>query len=346
MPVFNKRKPRVANQDDFWDSARRNRMEYIHYEDRLTELSISMFEWKNLPDSIDERFMELVLFGDGCCVFFEDEVMGYLALQVMIGGKLNVYRIPTVRKAYATNGYNKELDETNSVIIYNNMIHTNSWPVVVQFAERLWDIDRTIDVNARAQKTPVLITCEESQRLTMKNVYMKYDGNQPVIYGDKNLNPGSLKVLNTGAPFVGDKLYQLKTQIWNEALTYLGITNINYQKKERMITDEVVRAMGGTIASRYSRLNARRQACEQINKMFGLDISVGFRADYREMDDENILSGDTEDNEVITNIADLHTDMNDQAREIAEVNEKKGAEGTYTGAGILKNVKKGEDDKK
>lgn len=344
MPVFSKRSGRIANQNDFWDSARKNRMDYIHYEDRLTELSVSMFEWKNLPESIDERFMELVLFGDGMCVFFEDEVMGYLALQVRIGGRLNVYRIPIQRTAFAANDYQKELDDTNSVIIYNNMIHTNSWPVVVRFAERLWDLDRTIDINARAQKTPILITCEETQRLTMKNVYMKYDGNQPVLFGDKNLNPNSLKVLNTQAPFVCDKLYQLKTQIWNEALTYLGITNINYQKKERMITDEVVRAMGGTIASRYSRLNARRQACEQINKMFGLEIECNFRADYREMDDENMLTGKSEDNEIVPVVNDLVSDTDETDIALKEMELQKSDDGAYSGAGILpkKGVKKRE----
>ena len=154
---------------------------------------------------------------------------------------------------------------------------------VEMFAERLYNIDRAIDVNANAQKTPVLITCEESQRLTMINLYKQFEGNEPFIFGNKALDVNGLKVLKTDAPFVCDKLYQLKTQYWNEALTYLGIANINTQKKERMITDEVARNQGGTIASRYSRLNARKQACEQINKMFGLNIDVEYREDFSEL---------------------------------------------------------------
>ena len=110
----------------------------------------------------------------------------------------------------------------------------------------------------------------------MQNVYMKYEGNQPVIFANDNLNPDSLKVLQTGAPYVADRLYQLKTQIWNEALTYLGITNLNINKRERLISDEVARYQGGTIACRLSRLKARQQAAEQINKMFGLNISVEY----------------------------------------------------------------------
>lgn len=181
----------------------------------------------------------------------------------------------------------------NSVIIYNNMIRTNSVLACKLYAERLWDLDRNIDINAKAQKTPVLIQCDESQRLTMQNLYMQYDGNQPFIFGDKNLDINSLKVLKTDAPYVADKLYQLKTEIWNEALTYLGISNVNYQKKERMITDEVLRNQGGTIASRYSRLEARREAVDKINQMFGLNIEVDYREDYREADDEVMFAGQT-----------------------------------------------------
>jgi hypothetical protein len=171
----------------------------------------------------------------------------------------------------------------------------------------LWDIDQTIIINAKAQKTPILINCNEKQRLSLENVYMKYEGNQPFIFGNKDLDISSFSVLKTDAPYVADKLYQLKTQYWNEALTYLGISNTNTQKKERMLTDEVIRNMGGTIASRYSRLNARKKACDEINKMFGLDIDCQFREDYREADDEMMFAGETADNSLDTLAVDLRT---------------------------------------
>lgn len=270
----------------FWQSARSNTDSYIQYYNRLTELAISMFEWKNLPETIDPRFLELTLFTDGMAVFFKDNDIGYLALRTMIGGRLNVYQIPTERRAFASNGYNKQLNQNDSVIIFNNLLHTNSMLDVKIFANRLENLDRTIDVNANAQKTPIFIQCSESQRLTMLNLYKKYEGNEPFIFGDKNLNPDDLKVLQTNAPYVADKLYQLKTQIWNEALTYLGISNLNIQKKERLVTDEVMRSQGGTLASRYSRLESRKLACKQINEMFGLDIDVDYRDDFRMFDDK------------------------------------------------------------
>lgn len=280
---------RRRKNQNFWESAKYNNASFMEYYNRLTELSISMFKWTNVPDTIDVRFLELILFGDGMSVFFKDEDLGYLALRCMIGGHLNLYNIPDERKAYASNGYNMPLDESNSVIIFNNKLHTNSVLTVENFARRLWNLDRTIDVNCNAQKTPILISCDETQRLTLKNVYMQYDGNQPVICGDNNLNPNSLRVLSTGAPYVADKLYMLKTQIWNEALTYLGISNVNMTKKERLISDEVIRNQGGVIANRNSRLKERQSACEQINRMFGLDI-------WCEFDDDMVLT-DNEDYE-------------------------------------------------
>ena len=271
----------------FWESARMNNGTYRQYYNRLVELAISMFEWKNLPDTVDPRFLELTLFADGQAVFFKDEELGYLALQNAMNGDFDVYRIPINRRAFAVNGYQRKLTNKDSVIGYNNYLHTNSQLDADMFARRLYNLDRAIDVNANAQKTPVLIKCSQEERLTLLNAYKQWDGNEPMIMGDKGLNTNAMTVLKTDAPYVCDKLYQLKTQIWNEALTYMGISNINVQKKERLITDEVTRNQGGTIASRYSRLNARRDACKKINDMFGLEIWCDYREDYQTVDNGN-----------------------------------------------------------
>lgn len=280
---------RRKQNDIFGDSAVLNKLTYMQYLSRLTELAISMFEWKNLPESVDARYLELHLFETGCMVYFNDEVMGNLCLDCITNGRLDVYGNPIIRRAYSGyNNYQKMLKESDSVIIWNNYLHTNSILDVKMFARRLYNLDRIIDVNANAQKTPVLIQGTEKQRLTLMNLYKEFDGNAPFIFGDKDLDLHSLKSIQTGAPYVCDKLYQLKTQIWNEALTYLGISNINIQKKERLITDEVTRNQGGTIASRYSRLESRRQGVEKINKMFGTNIEVNYREDFQQVGDDNM----------------------------------------------------------
>ena len=152
---------------DRWTAAYLNNRIYDYYITRLTELALSRFEWEGLPESMDGRFLEYTLMTDGVSVLFEDEVMGPLNMQVMLDGRLNQYRIPVTRRAYAVNGYSKELDESNSVLIYNNMLRTNSINTLQTFAYKLWEIDRTMQVNTNAQKTPVVITCDENQRLTM-----------------------------------------------------------------------------------------------------------------------------------------------------------------------------------
>jgi hypothetical protein len=265
----------------FGESASVNNLTYMQYLNRLTELSVSMFEWKNLPPTVDARYIELHLFETGSMVYFDDDVIGNLCLDCLPTGRLDVYGNPVLRRAYSGyNNYQKLLKESNSVIIWNNYLHTNSILEVKMFARRLYNLDRIIDVNANAQKTPVLIQGTEQQRLTLKNLYKEFDGNSPFIFGDKNLDLNSLKCLQTGAPYVCDKLYNLKQMYWNEALTYLGINNTGAQKRERMLAIESSQAQGGTISSRYSRLQSRREAVEKINAMFGTNIEVNYREDF------------------------------------------------------------------
>ena len=273
------------NKDNglFGESAIMNNATYIQYFNRLVELSVSVFEWQGLPETVDPRYLELHLFQNGSMVYFRDEVMGDLCLDCN----------PISRRAYSSyNQYQKTLNESDSVIIWNNYLRQPSVLDVKMFAKRLYNLDRIIDVNANAQKTPVLVQGTEKQRLTLVNLYKEFDGNAPFIFGDKNLDLNSLRAISTNAPYVADKLYQLKTQIWNEALTYLGISNLNIQKKERMITDEVQRNQGGTIASRYSRLEARREAVDKINRMFGTDISVDYREDFQITNKDDEGTGD------------------------------------------------------
>lgn len=283
----------------FEESALLNNVTYMQYFNRLTELAISMFEWQNLPPSVDPRYIELHLFQNGSMVYFNDDVIGNLCLDCLPNGNFDVYGNPVLRRAYSSyNNYQRELNEDNSVIIWNNYLRTNSITDIKMYSRRLYLLDRIIDVNANAQKTPVLVQGTEKQRLTLLNLYKEFDGNSPFIFGDKNLDLNALKSLNTGAPYVADKIYQLKTQIWNEALTYLGISNINIQKKERLITDEVTRNQGGTIASRFSRLQARRDAVKKINDMFGTNISVDYREDFQEIGDgsgQNTIKGGVND---------------------------------------------------
>lgn len=263
----------------FKESVRRNSRSCSFYVNQLIELAVSAFKYTNLPDTIDERFMEMVLNQNGSAVFFYDEVIGFLALPVALSGRWDVYNRPIRFRAYASNGYQRELNNGEAVIMYNNLMRTPSTQLVNMFAEKLWNVDRSIDVNISAQKTPLLIRCKNSERLSLENIYMQYDGNMPVIFASDNFDPESFDILRTDAPFVVGDLMAAKERIWNEAIGYLGYANMQETKKERLISDEVARLTGGAIACRQGRLQARQQAVDQINRMFGLNIQVEFRQD-------------------------------------------------------------------
>lgn len=261
-------------------SAAQNMRTFDYYFNRLSNIALAIYEWKNLPENVDPRWLELCIFRNGMCLFFRDEDAGvYDALPCAIGGTLDNHNIPTLRRAYAANGYQAQRDYTNSVIIYHNYLHgVPTWDIEM-FATRLADYQTTIDVNVRAQKTPVMLLCDDSERTTWQNAMVSYMGNIPLILGNKGMNPNSLTVLKTDAPFVADQIEELRTQVWNDAMSYLGVSNVNVTKKERLITDEVQRNMGGVLASRYSPLEMRKLACDEINKMFNLNVDVDYRED-------------------------------------------------------------------
>lgn len=265
-----------------------NQASYEMYIWRLLDLAMSVFEWKNLPDGVDERMLEWWLLQNGFCVFFYDEDLkynedkkapeGYAVLQCMINGVWDMYNYPKERKAYAVNGLNVDLNESNSVLIFNDYLRVPTFLTLDMYARRLAEIDRTIDVNVMNQKTPKIIRCDEKQRLTFKNLAMQVQGNVYYIMADKSVDLKDVEILDVSSPFLAKDLQVLKHQLWNEALTFLGIENTNTDKKERLISSEVINNMGDVEAQRFVRLNARKQACKEINKLFGLDVDVDYRS--------------------------------------------------------------------
>lgn len=256
------------------------------YYNWFSNLALTTFKWKNLPDTVDPRFLELCLYFDGLAVFFYDDIMGYLCLQCMINGELNVYRVPVRRTAYATNGYfNYDLTEENSVVIFNNYTRTNTFYTVSYYAQKVANVDKTMDINLNAQKTPIALRTSENQRLTTENAFKKYEGNGPVIVLDESFNPNTFGVLNLQAPYLVDKLQQQKREYINEFLTQIGVTSTNNQKKERLISDEVNTDLGMSVSSIFPRLDMRKQACEKINALFGLNIDV----EYNKMGVEELM---------------------------------------------------------
>ena len=267
----------MKRKSDFLSTQQINTATYNMYLNRLCDIAISSFNWIDLPSTVDERYLEMLLLTEGKCIFFQDEVLGYIVTSFSDGGNLNIYNQPVKRVANANNGYhNESLDENNSVIIYNDYMHTVIYPTLEMYAWRLYNITRTIDININSQKTPITILCDEKNKLSLENLYMQYDGNKPVIYGNKNLDLNNIKVLNTGANMIAPQLYDILHKMWNDAMMFLGYAPLS-DKRERVINLEAQQTFASTSSNYFSRLSARKQGCKYINDVFGLDVDVDFR---------------------------------------------------------------------
>lgn len=252
---------------------------YCHWMSYISELAINAFKWENLPDTVDERYLEKILFETSAAAFFYDDIMNeYVVTTVALNGKWNIYNIPINRTAYASNSFHRQLTIDNSVIIFNNYLHTAGYLTALYYANQIADLDVTISNNAYQQNALGMILCDESQVLTMKNMFAKYDGRIPVIFGNKaTFDKDNINHISFGVEFKGKELEDLKRIKINECLTCYGIENKSSPTSQRPVTSEITTNMGEIEAARNVLLNARKQACDQINKMFDLNISVSFR---------------------------------------------------------------------
>lgn len=285
--------PIYVNDDTFFD-----------YLDRMRKIALSIFEWQNLPDSMDARYLERCLYFNGTAALLFDSEMGFINTNCTTAGEINIYGLPTrincysygyqsMRKVY--NGLVAYYDSKQNTIVekslkkeYEAIYVMNTWdrtPTAASislFAYRLYEAQRTCDTNIKAQKTPILIITDENQRLTMKNVYAQYDENTPVIYGDKNIDMDKIKALRTDAPYVADKIMEYKVKIWNEFLNFLGVNNL-YEKKERVNVEETSINNEVINLNLQSFLAPRQHAAKQFNQKYGLTgdkaVTVRVRSD-------------------------------------------------------------------
>ena len=273
-----------------------NNLTYIDYLNRLKLIATSLFTWKGLDEVAGfgaSRFLELVLYENGRACFVKDKEKGYLALRVNPSDKLNVYMLPEKVLAWSL-GYNKDYLFDDVIYIMNNNLEIPTSQSLQLFAYRLYETERTIDTNLIAQKTPVLIEGDTKTILTLKNVYMQYSGNTPFIFGNKQFDiSNKLNVLKTDAPYLIDKLEDHKHEIWNEALTYLGIDNANTDKKERLITSEV--ESNDDLINYYLNCfyKTRKDACDRINKKYNLNIELSLNKEILyllDLDENNIIN--------------------------------------------------------
>lgn len=274
--------PRKEATSKFRESLELNTETYNDYYTRFMTIACSLFQWDNLPEGITERFIEKTLYERGSVAFHFDTTYGLMASRVTINGQLNFMDEATAYNVYNIN-YTKTKPADDVVLCRNNLFSVPTHRMINLYARRLTNLERTIDTNIELQKHPVLILCDESERLSIENLMMQVEGNIPFILGTKNLDLGDrVKVFNTGTPFLADKLQETKEVIVNELYTRMGLNNANTDKRERMIVDEV-NANNEVIGINIETMFATRKlAVDQLNERFkehlnGKEVTVSLR---------------------------------------------------------------------
>lgn len=255
-----------------------NNMTFSYYYYKLMLVARSLFEWSGLPNNMDERWIEKYLFTSGKCIFYKDPVMGYMVAGLAQQGGVNCYGDPTsvspVAENYVYNG-DKLVNGENCYVIRNNDLMLPNFPIIRHYAYKLCNIDRAIDTNVEAVKTPIIVRCSEKQKLSLKNAINQRKDNEPVIWSSdlSDINE-MVDTLTTNAPIVFPQLQTQKHMILNEVFTDLGINNANMDKRERMVANEVEANNEQVKACEDVMLKSRQQACKEINRIFGTNISV------------------------------------------------------------------------
>lgn len=257
-----------ANLDDLL-----NNLTFKVIYDKYKLIALNAFEWGGLPKGMQERHIENVLFKAGKVLFFRDPRMSYMALPCDPIGNGQGYGDPLAYRATGHNYY-RTYDADDCVVIENNKLRLPTQDFLMFYANKLAEAERTMDVNIKANKTPVVVLCDDKDVFSFKRIFQQVDGNSPAVFADRSLNLDNMQALDLKAKFLGNELMDYKKSVENELLTFLGINNIPAEKKERLITDEA-NSNNQLIDSFFELgLEARQRACEDIKKLYGLDVTV------------------------------------------------------------------------
>ena len=272
------------------------------YKRQFVSLAENVFNIKNLEKHapfMDYSYVNKELVYKGCIAFFMDEYLGLLALPYVNIGKLDLYGRPIDIQVIGRNGYTRKLKQGEYVLMWDNRSKQALIYDILQYAERVSLIQRTIDINISQQKTNRIWKTKTENKKTIEDLINGVSANDEAILTYDNLNIDETTGILAPAPFVADKLSEQKDKIWNEFLRLIGIANSSFQKKERNIRDEVFISQAGTIASRFTRFNSRVDAINKINNLWNLDLEVeyydGLPTTLKEEEDydyEDVSDGD------------------------------------------------------
>ena len=268
----------------YWQTADRNARLYDYYVNLIMQMAMSRFRWLNLPPTCDERFLEWILCLQGVAtIAFPKKQRGtFYTTQAVQQGTLNIYQNPTKWQSYGNNGWSFFCDNSNGVIVYDNISRFPIMQGIELYANELTHIRMTKQINRMHQQTPWILKGPQEKKQDMVNLFKQVAGGEPAILGTDNMDSIQYEVLNSNVEYLGHDLSEDEEATWKQIYTMLGLANVPF-KAERQTEDEIMAQKSPTNLILLASLEERRRAARKLNKRFGnyleAPIQVVLRAD-------------------------------------------------------------------
>ena len=252
-------------------------------------MALAQFEWHGLPETCDRLYFEKSLLFNGKAAM--GKVTGtdiWLGLDYIYKGNLDVYGYPTDIRLVPANGQHGLIEVDEWQLLFDNMTWASLMPKINLYAKLLWEVHNTYRSNLQQQITPYMVLTTRNESFSVKNLFNRIMGFQPVIEVKNTFDPESIKTLDTRTDFHGTELLENLKVVWAEALSMLGITS-ETTKKERLLQNEITIDRQEDLISLNSRLLNRVDFCNKMNKKYGFNLSVNLSSDNTEL---NPMPGD------------------------------------------------------
>lgn len=268
----------------------KNEMEWYCIFNLLWNLSVNNIKWENVE--IPSSYIEKCLIESGSGAFFEEN--GVLKFGAAYATE-NIYNVPTKWQIHY-NGkiYSKSI--LDSVFVRCDLNNTTFIMYVLQYTDKITDIERTINTNVATHKMPFVFKTNDKKLLSYKNIVNQIMNNEVAIFLDESISMSDFEMFKTEQQYIIDKLDVHKKFVYAEFKELLGFNNVQIEKKERLITDEAEQN-NEIIVNGYvkSMIDERKDCCKKIKELFNIDINVKLNREEMKQDD-NSFQGKLYDN--------------------------------------------------
>lgn len=264
---------------DFKDKSK-NLNDYITM---MLNRSIIMFKYHNLPDTIPQREIELLLQTNGWGCVCEIEGNLYV-LNGGLGGVPNAYNMPTeivISNPYLKCNKTLKIDE-ECVIIPNDSMYVGLLPLYNRYCTMLVENDITMvlaTVNKRIQN---LLSANDDNTVESAKEFLNkvFNGEIGVIAESKLFESLKVNASSVNSTVSMVELFEFEQYIKASLYNEIGLSANYNMKRERLTSAEVETNTDNLYPLVDDMLEQRRTAIEKINTMFGTNIEVEFNSSW------------------------------------------------------------------